>query len=75
VIRTSRVEVQGRVSRLLFEYELDGPGGNQHASEVHELGLFTQDEMGRAFEAVGLSATFDPVGLSGRGLWTGRVNS
>jgi ubiquinone/menaquinone biosynthesis C-methylase UbiE len=75
VIRTSRVEVQGRVSRLLFDYELDGPGGKQRASEVHELGLFTQDEMGRAFEAAGLGATFDPAGLSGRGLWTARVNS
>jgi SAM-dependent methyltransferase len=75
VIRTSRVDVQGRVSRLLFDYELDGPGGKQHASEVHELGLFTQEEMGRAFEAAGLHATFDPAGLSGRGLWTARVNS
>ena len=75
VIRTSRVEVQGRVSRLLFEYELDGPGGKQHASEVHELGLFTHDEMGRAFAAAGLVATFDLVGLSGRGLWTALINS
>ncbi len=75
VTRTARNEVQGRVSRLLFEYELNGPDGKQHATEVHELGLLTQDEMGRAFEAAGLSAIFDPVGLSGRGLWTARVNS
>ena len=69
VTRTSRTEVDGRVSRLHFDYEFDGPDGKQHASEVHELGLFTPVEMGAAFEAAGLHAVFDSVGLSGRGLW------
>jgi ubiquinone/menaquinone biosynthesis C-methylase UbiE len=70
VTRTARNEVDGRVSRLHFAYAFEGPDGTQRATEVHTLGLFTQDEMGAAFAAAGLSATFDPVGLSGRGLWS-----
>jgi len=69
VTRLSRNEVEGRVSRLHFEYELDGPDGERHATEVHELGLFTADEMRSAFEASSLRAQLDPVGLTGRGLW------
>ena len=69
VTRTSRNEVDGRISRLYFEYEIDGPDGKRRATEVHELGLFTHDEMSMAFKNAGLSAQFDPVGLSGRGLW------
>jgi len=73
VIRTSRTEVDGRVSRLHFEYEFHGPDGRHVATEVHELGLFTQEEMGRALESAGLSAAFEHTGLSGRGLWTATV--
>lgn len=70
VARTGRAEVEGRISRLLFEYEIEGAEGIERASEVHELGLFRPEEMGEAFAQAGLGAEFDPVGLSGRGLWT-----
>jgi SAM-dependent methyltransferase len=69
ITRESRNEIDGRVSRLYFEYELEDPHGTRRASEVPELGLFTVAEMQAAFEAAGLAATFDPVGLTGRGLW------
>jgi ubiquinone/menaquinone biosynthesis C-methylase UbiE len=69
VTRVSRNEIDGRVSRLYFEYEVEGPEGTRRASEVHQLGLFTPDEMRAAFDGAGLTATFDPVGLTGRGLW------
>src|SRR4051794_18215995 len=49
VTRVSRNEVEGRISRLHFEYEIEAPGGTRRATEVHELGLFTQDEMSTAF--------------------------
>lgn len=70
VERTSRTEVAGRVSRLHFTYQLGSASGTQQLQEVHELGLFTPDELGATFAESGLVATFEPGGLSGRGLWT-----
>jgi ubiquinone/menaquinone biosynthesis C-methylase UbiE len=69
VTRVGRNHIEGRVSRLHFEYELDGPDGKQRKTEVHELGLFTHEEMACAFESAGLKAALDPEGLTGRGLW------
>jgi len=73
VTRVGRNEVEGRISRLHFEYEVDAPSGKRHLTEVHELGLFTREEMGQAFERANLDATYDPNGLTGRGLWTARA--
>jgi len=70
--RTGRTRIDGRVSRLHFDYRIDAPGGTRHVSEVHELGLFTVEEMAAALEEAGLHAEYDPVGLSGRGLWVAR---
>jgi ubiquinone/menaquinone biosynthesis C-methylase UbiE len=72
VERVSRLEIDGRISRLRFEYRIETPDGMRHASEIHELGLFTRDEMAAAFEASGLRAGFDPAGLTDRGLWVAR---
>ena len=72
VERVSRNEIDGRISRLWFDYRIDTPDGLRHASEVHELGLFTRDEMATAFEEAGLRAEFDTIGLTGRGLWVAR---
>lgn len=73
VERVSRTEIDGRISRLHFDYRIDAPDGVRHATEVHELGLFTPDEMRTVFEAVGLRAEFDSVGITGRGLWVATV--
>jgi SAM-dependent methyltransferase len=73
VVRVSRTEVEGRVSRLRFDYEIQDSGGVRQATEVHELGLFTTDEMLRSFEAAGLVAEHDPRGLAGRGLFVARA--
>lgn len=73
VVRVNRTEVQGRLSRLRFDYEIHGPEGVRHASEVHELGLFTTNEMLRSFEASGLVAEHDSQGLTGRGLFVARA--
>jgi hypothetical protein len=35
--------------------------------------LFTVAEMQAALATAGFSATFDPSGLAGRGLWTARL--
>jgi len=72
VRRISRVEIEGRMSRIRFEYEITGAGGTRRATEIHELGLFTPEEMLSAFRAAQLEAEFDPQGLTDRGLYMGR---
>ena len=60
------------MSRLRFEYLVGSREGLRRESEVHELGLFTQQEMVKAFQSAGLTVEFDPDGLIGRGLYTAR---
>ena len=69
VTRTGRVELEPGLSRLYFDYEISGAKGIRHASEVHELGLFTKDELMEAFRSAGLQADYDPKGLTNRGLY------
>jgi SAM-dependent methyltransferase len=73
VERASRTEVDGRISRLHFEYTITDDRGTHRATEVHELGLFTPEEMRSTFEANGLTVDYDPQGLIGRGLYVARV--
>ena len=72
VVRRARTEIDGRLSRLHFDYDITENGQTRHVSEVHELGLFTLDEMRGAFEANGLVVEYDPKGLIGRGLYVAR---
>jgi SAM-dependent methyltransferase len=72
VARRARTEVDGRLSRLHFDYDVVDHGRPYQAAEVHELGLFTPDEMIAAFESNGLTVEYDPVGLIGRGLYVAR---
>lgn len=73
VERLGVTEVEGRLSRIRFDYTIHGPEGIRHASELHELGLFTAAEMLAAFAAAGLEAQRDPEGLTGRGLYIARA--
>jgi hypothetical protein len=52
---------------------IENAAGIRHASEVHELGLFTTGEMIDAFWQAGLDVDHDPKGLSDRGLFVARV--
>jgi len=69
VERTSHTMVEGRLSTLTFDYRIEDAGGVRVAREVHELGLFTQEEMMASFWEAGLAATYDASGLTGRGLY------
>jgi SAM-dependent methyltransferase len=73
IVRTGRVEIEGGMSRVLFDYEIDEGGEARHAREVHELGLFTTSDMLRCFEDAGLEAEHDAGGLSGRGLFVAKT--
>jgi SAM-dependent methyltransferase len=73
VERTSHTSVEGRLSTLNFNYRFEDASGVQVAREVHELGLFTQEEMMASFREAGLAATYDSSGLTGRGLYVARI--
>lgn len=73
VARSSHVAVEGGVSILTFDYEIADATGIRHAKEVHELGLFTPEEMLACFREAGLEASFDRQGITGRGLYIARV--
>lgn len=70
ISRVSRSEVRGRVSWMEFQYLVAEPGEIRHLTEVHELGLFTKDEMRDAFMAAGFrDVDYQEEGLTGRGLY------
>ena len=73
VARMQHTTVEGRLSKLRFDYLIGRASGIEHATELHELGLFTTDEMLECFERSGLRATHDPKGLYDRGLFLARV--
>ena len=73
VSRVSRVEIEGSLSRLRFDYEITDGMGTRRTSEVHELGLFTTAELMRTFREAGLDADHAPQGLTDRGLFVARV--
>ncbi|HEY9157525.1 class I SAM-dependent methyltransferase [Candidatus Binatus sp.] len=69
VCRMSHSSRQGNLSVLLLHYLRSRPDGIEHYSEQHELGLFTRDEMTRAFESANMQVRYDAEGLMGRGLY------
>src|SRR5262245_11091026 len=69
VARMTHNTVEGRLSTLRFDYLIGRASGVEHATELHELGLFTTEEMLDCFESAGLRATHDPKGLFDRGLF------
>lgn len=64
---------RGRVSQLTCEYLIGDAEGIAHVRELHELALFTREEMTEALEQAGFLVSYDPEGLTGRGLYTGRI--
>jgi SAM-dependent methyltransferase len=55
-------ERDGSRFRLYFHYTIEEPDGTRESTEVHELGLFTVNEILAAFSGVGLAVTYDPRG-------------
>lgn len=71
VTRMSRTVLDGPISRVEFEYMIGTHAGIERRSEVHELGLFTQQQMEGAFTAAGLRVERKPEALRMRGTYVG----
>jgi SAM-dependent methyltransferase len=69
IVRLGSVAVEGRLSRLRFDYEITDARGTRRTSELHELGLFSVAELTALFEAAGLRVDYDSKGLTDRGLY------
>ncbi len=73
ICRMNRSDAKGNISMLDFHYLLGTPdNGVIHFKELHELALFTIDEMTTAFENAGFAVTYDEQGLTGRGIYYGK---
>lgn len=73
-LKIARILVSGRNGRLSIldiHYLVARPSGVTTFTERHQLGLFTHDDYLSAFAKAGLTATHNPVGLLGRGLYVG----
>ncbi len=72
VCRMARTTLSEGISRVEFEYLVGRREGLERRSEIHELGLFTREQMELAFHDADLEVDHDPEGLCGRGLYIGR---
>jgi len=72
-IALARVTLSGvrdeRISTTEMHYTVATSDGVESWVELHELYLFTDEEMRAALEDAGLEVEHDPAGLIGRGLW------
>lgn len=73
VSRMSHSETKGRLSILNFEYLIGTEEGIEHRSEKHQLALYSQEEMVQAFTDAGIRVEYDPVGITGRGIYLGKL--
>jgi ubiquinone/menaquinone biosynthesis C-methylase UbiE len=72
IARMNAIEVDGNRSILELHYLVGRPDGVEHFTELHELTLFTDDEMLAAFRSAGLEVEHDADGgPMGRGLYLG----
>ena len=72
VERRGVLRVDGRLTRLQFDYTIQENGATRHASELHVLGNFTEAETLSAFRAVGLEVMHEAATSSHRGLYIAR---
>lgn len=69
VTRISRSDRRDDIAIMTFQYFIATPEVVEQFEEVHELGLFTDDDYQRAFRDAGLTGNLYDGGLLGRGAW------
>jgi ubiquinone/menaquinone biosynthesis C-methylase UbiE len=75
VCRMSLSSQEGNLSVLLLHYLKSTQDSIEHYNERLELGLFSREEMTRAFESADLDVRYNAEGLMGRGLYLGRARA
>ena len=70
--RMARVVIDGNISRLEFEYVIGRAERIERRSEIHELGLFTQEQMETGFGAAGLTVERRRNVMRKRGVYIAR---
>ena len=73
ICRMSVSECEENLSKLNFHYLVGTPQGVEHFTEEHTLALYTLDEMLFFFAETGLSASYDPEGITGRGMYQAKI--
>jgi len=71
ITRMSISEQAGSISFFTFHFLVAAQGKIEYFTELHELGLFTEQQYREAFTEAGLEIAFDPQGITGRGLYIG----
>ena len=73
-LKIARINTTGRdadTSLLFMHYLIGTPAGVEYFTERFQLGLYTHEEYSAALRDAGLEVSFDPRGLTGRGLYVG----
>jgi SAM-dependent methyltransferase len=71
IARINISEREGDVSVINFHFLVATEGKIEYFTELHELGLFDDEEYIRAFKEAGLDTSYDQQGITGRGLYIG----
>jgi len=69
--RVNISDIKDNISVINFHIVVGTQGQVEYFTELHELGLFTEQEYLNAFKNAGLETTFDSQGITGRGLYIG----
>jgi len=71
IARVNTSLTRGRLSIFDLHHLVGTPQETFHFVEHHEMGLYTVEEMTGAFETATLDISFDPEGITGRGIYVG----
>lgn len=74
ICRMNISERKGIISKFQFHFLIGQPNGVEHFTEVHELALYTTEEMLNFFKQAGLAVRYDPKGIFGRGLYIANID-
>jgi ubiquinone/menaquinone biosynthesis C-methylase UbiE len=72
ICRVNSTGRRGILSLIKFHYLIAAPDGVEYLHEDHELALYSVEQMLGCFQKAALKAAYDPLGISGRGLYVAR---
>ncbi len=73
ICRIGSSRLNGALESLEFQYLIATVEGVEHLKEVHELALYSKDDMMSCFKQAGLIAQYESKGYYGRGLYTVKI--